>query len=249
MTVSTIDLFIKPYPALFIKGDNLECIRKGLSLYPIRCGHVYHRLEHEDHCFYHNEVQIPLMEGMIIKRCINYEKGCDFYVFIKHPHNGTFTFNNHLQSIVYKPLSNSNITDSSFNINDITKKNDTEKDLSNHLLDTIPLFLKYLDSADLNCLSATNRSLHYHLSSYFNSDKNIYLIDRKWIKRNDGKWEPGPFERKFSKVQRKFKFCTNPKVIGPLIDHSQKCSFNAPINYENQKVSTLISKLQSNLSN
>lgn len=176
-------MFIKPYPTLFIKGDNLECVRDGLSIYPIRCGHVYHRLEHEDHCFYHNEIQIPLMEGMIIKRCINFEKGCNFYVPLKYPHKGIFTFNDHLQSIVYKPFSNYN------NI----KEDSTDNDLTNYLLNTVPLFIKYLDSADLNCLSATNRSLHYHLSSYFKSQQIIYLVDRKWIKKDNGKWEPGLF--------------------------------------------------------
>uniref|UniRef100_A0A0K0FN38 F-box domain-containing protein n=1 Tax=Strongyloides venezuelensis TaxID=75913 RepID=A0A0K0FN38_STRVS len=240
-----IDLSIKPYPALFIKGENLECIRKGQSLYPIRCGNVHHRLEHEDHCFYHDEVQTPLMEGMVIKRCVNYEKGCDFYVPIKHPNNGFFAFNNHLQSFVYRPIFNDDVTNFGLHAEDCSD----ERDLADYLIDIIPLLTKYLDSADLNCLSATNRSLNYHLSSYFKNERIVHLVDRKWIKKGERKWEPGPFERKFSKVQKRFGFCSDPKIIGPLIDHSQKCLFNVPVIYGNQRVSTLISELHDNSNN
>uniref|UniRef100_A0A0N4Z9U8 F-box domain-containing protein n=1 Tax=Parastrongyloides trichosuri TaxID=131310 RepID=A0A0N4Z9U8_PARTI len=230
-----VDLLIKPYPALYIKGENLDCIRKGLSLYPIRCGHVYHRLEHEDHCFYHNEIHIPLMEGIVIKRCVNYENGCNFYVTTKQPDNGILVFNDHLQSIVCQPTSY---------MSKELKSCDDEKDISDDIINSIPFIIKYLDSADLNCLSATSKQLFYHLSSYFKFENIIHIVDRKWIKNSEGKWEPTPFERKFSKVQKKFKFCANPKIIGPLIDHSQNCSFNSPIVYENEKVSTLISEVQ-----
>ncbi|CAI2357704.1 unnamed protein product [Caenorhabditis sp. 36 PRJEB53466] len=226
-----VSIAVENAPESVLKSENIREIKKGGTLYTLKCLKTVRRAEYGDHCLSQHTQSVDQLNEMIL-RCPNWSSGCGFTASRIKLKCGELKFLPHSSTISHEIPTNTLSVIGSSNLS----------------LDNLPLWVyellgAFLPSSSLYNLSQTNKKLREIVFLGCNSH---CFVEPVWKKTDvNGKWEQNGFIWKVSSTEPPPKLEWTVPV--ELSQHLSKCSYFDPVTYEEKMIPIFPRDLESEI--
>ncbi|CAI5454497.1 unnamed protein product [Caenorhabditis angaria] len=216
-----VSIAVENIPESTIKGENVREIKKGGTIYTIKCLESVKRKEYGQHALSQHTETVDQVDQLIL-RCPNWYKGCEFHSSRIKPKHGKILLQVE-NSLITHQVENAHLPF-------VAKTSELR-------LDSLPLWVyeelsDYLPSTSLLNLSMVSKNLRQNM---FVGLKNRAYVEGSWHKsEKNGNWSYGSFKWKFCKSEPSIPMESN--IPSDLSQHISTCEFYEQIEHTEQMV-------------
>ncbi|CAO4383037.1 unnamed protein product [Caenorhabditis nigoni] len=223
-----VSIAVENAPESTLKSENIREIKKGGTLYTLKCLKTVKRSEYGAHCLSQHTQTIDQMNEIVL-RCPNWTNGCDYSASRVQPKTGKLRFQSSSATFSHLPEVESRVG--------ILPNERTFENLPLWVYETLSL---YLPSSSLYNLSLTSRKLR---DMVFIGCRSSCYVEPVWRSEKPGSWIQKGFIWKISSTEKPP--LLEWRVPIELSMHISNCPYFDPVTYEKPAVPVFPNSLES----